>query len=77
MVLSSINRVKHPQILTIVVIRAAENTARSASYHIATFQMKRGVASVRASTRLNQLHPSRTLLVRKFPGPAHFGAVGL
>lgn len=72
LILISNNLVKYPEILIFVVIRAAENTARPASYHIATFQMKRGVANVRASTRLNQLHPSRTQLVRTFPGPAHF-----
>lgn len=67
---------KHAEVLIVVVVRAAANIARMASYHIATFQMKRGGANVRASTRLNQLHPSRTQLVHKFRGPAPEGAAG-
>lgn len=39
--------------------------------------MKRGGAHVRASTRLNQLHPSRSQLVRGFRGPAPVGAANL
>lgn len=52
-----------------VVIRSCRKHRETSRDHIATFQMKRGVARVRASTRLNQLRPSLTQLVRKPRAP--------